>query len=264
MRQDLWIREGDIDGGKGIDVDRLSNSRVTITLGTYSNGVTLIMKSDDALTIANRILYVLRGDDEATEAPEAPEATAPVCDVCGEPVVSDGDPGNESWRHVDGSLFIYTHYDVAGLPEVTVNGSKRVKDSVTNETAEAPEATAPVCDVCGKPVESDGDTGNEWWRHVDESQGRYDHSGPAGGLRVEVEGSRRVKDSVTNETAEAPEATAPVCDVCGKPVESGDDTGNEWWVHVDKSRGGYIHLDLTGLPRVEVEGSRRVKDSVTK
>jgi len=131
MRQDLWIREGDIDGGKGIDVDRLSNGRVTITLGTYSNGVTLFMESDDALTIAHRILDALRGDDEATETAEAPESPAPVCDACGEPVESDGDTGNEWWRHVDGSRGVYGHLWRGGSSLVEVEGSRRVKDSVT-------------------------------------------------------------------------------------------------------------------------------------
>jgi len=198
MRQDLWIREGDIDGGKGIDVDRLGDSRVTITLGTYSNGVTLFMESDDALTIAHRILDALGGDDEATEAPEAPEATAPVCDVCGKPVESDGDTGNEWWVHVDESRGRYDHEDLTGLPRVEVEGSRRVKDSVTNETTEVSESvTGPVCDNCGEPVVSDGDTGNEWWRH-------------AGGIGLygcevaryrdrtaEVAGSRRVRGSAT-------------------------------------------------------------------
>jgi len=286
MRQDLWIREGDIDGGKGIDVDQTSSGRVAITLGTYSNGVTLFMESDDALTIAHRILYVLRGDDETTEddAPtianrlwdalrgddkttetaEAPEATAPVCDNCGAPVVSDGDTGNEWWRHA-GGLGLYGR-EVASCHDRTaeVAGSHRVKDSVTNETPEAPEATAPVCDVCGKPVESDGDTGNEWWKHVDESLGYYNHRYVAKSVEVTVNGSKHVKNSVTNETTEAPEATAPVCDVCGEPVESDGDTGNEWWQHVDESLGTYQHLSPIEFRRVEVEGSRRVKDSVTK
>ena len=131
MRQDLWIHEGDIDGGEGIDVDRVSNRRVAITLGMYTKGVTLFMESDDALTIANRILDALRGDDEATETAEAPESPAPVCDACGEPVESDGDTGNEWWRHVDKSRGGYIHLDLTGLPRVEVGGSRRVKDSVT-------------------------------------------------------------------------------------------------------------------------------------
>ena len=220
MRQDLWIREGDIDGGKGIDVDRLSNGRVTITLGTYSNGVTLFMESDDALTIAHRILYVLRGDDETTED-DAPTIA------------------NRLWDALRG-------------------------DDETIETAEAPEATAPVCDVCGKPVESDGDTGNEWWVHVDESRGGYTHLDLTGLPRVEVEGSRRVKDSVTNETTEVSESvTGPVCDNCGEPVVSDGYTGNEWWRHA-----GSVGLYGCEVARyrdraAEVAGSRRVRGSAT-
>ena len=68
MRADIFISHQDIDdAGSGL-VAALSNGSITLTLGKYRESLTLFLDSEDAKTIANRILDALRGDDEVEES----------------------------------------------------------------------------------------------------------------------------------------------------------------------------------------------------
>ena len=68
MRADIFIKHQDIDDAESGLVSALSSGYVTLTLGEYPQSLTLFFKSDDAKTIANRILDTLRGDDEVEES----------------------------------------------------------------------------------------------------------------------------------------------------------------------------------------------------
>lgn len=64
MRLDVFVHEGNVDANYSRMVEVLGTGQLTLTIGTFWDGLTLYMEPEDARIIANRILDALRETDE--------------------------------------------------------------------------------------------------------------------------------------------------------------------------------------------------------
>ena len=87
MRQDIWVRKGDIEAAGENLVDVLSTGTVSVQIGLFSTGATLYMSEDDATTIANRILDAVRAANGIDDL----AVTVKTCDHCETPIAVDNE-----------------------------------------------------------------------------------------------------------------------------------------------------------------------------